>query len=122
MGNNNLASKSLTEMLKEREVGLGTTILGKRIDYSGRSVIVLGPDLSINECSIPRSMAVELFKPFIHSKLMLEHGIRGQGNTRYLLDCDRQMVYKVLKEIIKYCPVVLNRAPTLHKLSMRVFE
>ncbi len=121
VGYNNHALKSLTEMLKGKRGRFRNNILGKRVDYSGRSVIVPGPDLSINECAIPRSMAAELFKPFIRSKLMLDHGIRGQGNIRYLLDCDRQMVYKVLEEIIKYCPVVLNRAPTLHKLSMRAF-
>ncbi|PIM95792.1 hypothetical protein [Candidatus Hodgkinia cicadicola] len=121
VGYNNGALKSLVEMLKGKSGRFRHNVLGKRVDYSGRSVIVPGPDLSINECAIPRSMAAELFKPFIHSKLMLEHGIRGQGNTRYLLDCDRQMVYKILEEIIKYCPVLLNRAPTLHKLSMRAF-
>ncbi len=76
-------------MLKIREIGLGTTILGKRIDYSGRSVIVLGPDLSINECTNTKVNGSWIVQPFIHSKLMLGHGIRGQGNTRYLLDCDR---------------------------------
>ncbi len=121
VGYNNGVLKSLVEMLKGKSGRFRHNVLGKRVDYSGRSVIVPGPDLSINECAIPRSMAAELFKPFIHSKLMLEHGIRGQGNTRYLLDCDRQMVYKILEEIIKYCPVLLNRAPTLHKLSMRAF-
>ncbi len=113
VGYNNHALKSLTEMLKGKRGRFRNNILGKGVDYSGRGVIVPRSDLSINECAIPRSMAAELFKPFIRSKLMLEHGIRGQGNTRYLLDCDRQMVYKVLEEIIKYCSVVLNRAPTL---------
>ncbi len=115
------ALKSLTEMLKGKRGRFRHNVLGKRVDYSGRSVIVPGPDLSINECAIPRSMAVELFEPFIYSKLMLESKIRGHRNIKYLLGCDQQMGYKVLEEIVKYCPVVLNRAPTLHKLSMRAF-
>ncbi|PIM95076.1 DNA-directed RNA polymerase subunit beta' [Candidatus Hodgkinia cicadicola] len=121
MGYNNVALKSLTEMLKGKRGMFRLNILGKRVDYSGRSVIVPGPSLSINECAIPRSMAAELFKPFIHSKLMLDHRVRWNKAVAYLLDCDHQMVYKILEEIVKYCPVLLNRAPTLHKLSMRSF-
>ncbi|PIM96092.1 DNA-directed RNA polymerase subunit beta' [Candidatus Hodgkinia cicadicola] len=121
VGYNNVALKSLTEMLKGKGGMFRHNILGKRVDYSGRSVIVPGPGLSINECAIPRSMAAELFKPFIHSKLMLEHKVRWNKDVTYLLDCDHQMVYKILEEIVKYCPVLLNRAPTLHKLSMRSF-
>ncbi len=118
---NNVVLRSLIEMLKGKRGMFRHNILGKGVDYSGRGVIVLGPDLSINECVIPRSMAAELFKPFIHSKPMLDHKVRWNKDTTYLLAYDYQMAYKILEEIVKYCSVVLNRAPTLHKLSMRSF-
>ncbi len=118
---NTTALKSLTGMLKGKQGRFRHNILGKRVDYSGRSVIVPGPSLSINECSIPRSMAVELFKPFIHYKLMLKAEFNNKETIKHILEDDIHLAYKILEEIISYCPVLLNRAPTLHKLSMRAF-
>ncbi len=118
---NTPALKSLTEMLKGKRGRFRHNILGKRVDYSGRSVIVPGPNLSINECSIPRSMAVELFKPFIYSKLMLKLNLNNKKTLKHVIEDDIQLTYKILEEIVSYCPVLLNRAPTLHKLSMRSF-
>ncbi len=120
VGYNNVVLRSLTEMLKGKRGMFRHNILGKRVDYSGRGVIVPGLNLSINECAISRSMVAELFKLFIHSKLMLDHKVRGNKDTTYLLAHDYQMAYKILEEIVKYCSVVLNRAPTLHKLSIEV--
>ncbi|PIM96952.1 DNA-directed RNA polymerase subunit beta' [Candidatus Hodgkinia cicadicola] len=110
--------KCLTETLRGKRGRFRYNVLGKRVDYSGRSVIVPGPDLSINECAIPRSMAFELFKPLIYSKLMLKLKIK---EINHIIDSDLSLAYELLNEIVKYCPVLLNRAPTLHKLSMRSF-
>ncbi len=118
---NTKALKSLTEILKGKQGRFRHNILGKRVDYSGRSVIVPGPNLSINECSIPRSMAVELFKPFIYSKLMLKSNLNNKKTIKHVLETDIYLTYKILEEVVSYCPVLLNRAPTLHKLSMRSF-
>ncbi len=118
---NKPALKSLAEMLKGKQGRFRHNILGKRVDYSGRSVIVPGPNLSINECSIPRSMAVELFKPFLHSKLMLKLNLNNKRSVERVLEDDIHLTYRILEEIVSYCPVLLNRAPTLHKLSMRAF-
>ncbi len=118
---NTPALKSLSEMLKGKQGRFRHNILGKRVDYSGRSVIVPGPNLSINECSIPRSMAVELFKPFIYSKLMLKSNLNNKKSIKRVLEDDVHLTYKILEEVVSYCPVLLNRAPTLHKLSMRSF-
>ncbi|PIM96055.1 DNA-directed RNA polymerase subunit beta' [Candidatus Hodgkinia cicadicola] len=118
---NTPALKSLAEMLKGKRGRFRYNILGKRVDYSGRSVIVSGPNLSINECSIPRSMAVELFKPFIYSKLMLKSNLNDRGSIKKILEDDIHLTYKILEEVVSYCPVLLNRAPTLHKLSIRAF-
>ncbi|WP_192572978.1 hypothetical protein [Candidatus Hodgkinia cicadicola] len=118
---NTPALKSLTEILKGKQGRFRHNILGKRVDYSGRSVIVPGPNLSINECSIPRSMAVDLFKPFIYSKLMLKSNLNNKKAIKQVLETDIYLTYKILEEVVSYCPVLLNRAPTLHKLSMRSF-
>ncbi|PIM96013.1 DNA-directed RNA polymerase subunit beta' [Candidatus Hodgkinia cicadicola] len=118
---NTTSLKSLAEMLKGKQGRFRHNILGKRVDYSGRSVIVPEPSLSINECSIPRSMAVELFKPFIHSKLMLKSEFNTKTTIKHILENDIHLTYKILEEVVSYCPVLLNRAPTLHKLSMRAF-
>ncbi len=118
---NTKALKSLAEILKGKQGRFRHNILGKRVDYSGRSVIVPGPNLSINECSIPRSMAVELFKPFIYSKLMLKSNLNNKKTIKHVLETDIYLTYKILEEVVSYCPVLLNRAPTLHKLSMRSF-
>ncbi|PIM94895.1 DNA-directed RNA polymerase subunit beta' [Candidatus Hodgkinia cicadicola] len=115
------ALKSLTESLKGKRGMFRSNILGKRVDYSGRSVIVPGPDLLLNECEIPRVMALELFDPFVCSKLMLRRGIETESEAKYILKHDRTLANEILDEVVKYCPVLLNRAPTLHKLNIRAF-
>ncbi|PIM95180.1 DNA-directed RNA polymerase subunit beta' [Candidatus Hodgkinia cicadicola] len=115
------ALKSLTEILKGKQGRFRHNILGKRVDYSGRSVIVPGPDLLLNECGIPRVMALELFKPFICAKLMLKEGITTEFLAKIKMRNDQKLANKMLDEVIKHCPVLLNRAPTLHKLNIRAF-
>ncbi|PIM96233.1 DNA-directed RNA polymerase subunit beta' [Candidatus Hodgkinia cicadicola] len=113
--------KSLTEILKGKRGRFRYNILGKRVDYSGRSVIVPGPDLLLGECGIPEVMALELFEPFICAKLMLEDGITNEHLAKIKMKKDYRLTNKILNEVIKYCPVLLNRAPTLHKLNIRAF-
>ncbi len=118
---NSVALKLLTEILKGKGDRFRHNILGKRVDYSGRSVIVPCPSLSVNECAIPRAMAVELFKPFIYYKTMLKLNLQDQTHVQHALENNIHSTYEILEEIVDYCPVLLNRVPILHKLSMRVF-
>ncbi len=118
---NTMALKSLSGMLKGKTGRFRNTLLGKRVDYSGRSVIVPGPELLLCECAIPRVMALELFKPFIYFKTMLKYGNNKISFVKSILFNNPSLENEFLEEVIKYCPVVLNRAPTLHKLSMRAF-
>ncbi len=118
---NNVVLKSLSELLKGKKGRFRNNLLGKRVDYSGRSVIVPGPELLLCECAIPRIMALELFKPFIQSKLMLMYKFIALEKAKFVLANDSELENELLKEVIKYCPVILNRAPTLHKLSIRAF-
>ncbi len=113
--------KSLMESLKGKSGMFRHNVLGKRVDYSGRSVIVPGPDLLLNECGIPRVMVLELFEPFVCSKLMLRCGIKTESEAKKILKHDQRLVNEILDEVIKYYPVLLNRAPTLHKLNIRAF-
>ncbi|PIM94932.1 DNA-directed RNA polymerase subunit beta' [Candidatus Hodgkinia cicadicola] len=113
--------KSLMEYLKGKDGMFRYNILGKRVDYSGRSVIVPGPDLLLNECEIPRVMALELFEPFVCSKLMLRNGIKTESEAKNILKYDQRLANRILDEVINYYPVLLNRAPTLHKLNIRAF-
>ncbi|MFP3039943.1 MAG: DNA-directed RNA polymerase subunit beta', partial [Candidatus Hodgkinia cicadicola] len=98
------------------------SLLGRRVDYSGRTVIAPGPNLLLYECGIPRVMALELFKPFIYCKIMLKYGINDIGLVGIILLNNLSLENKCLEEVIKYCPVILNRAPTLHRLGMRAFK
>ncbi len=118
---NTVALKSLSELLKGKTGRFRNNLLGKRVDYSGRSVIVPGPELLFYECAIPRIMALELFKPFIYSKLMLMYKYITFEETKFILENDSRLEDELLREVIKYCPVILNRAPSLHKLSIRSF-
>ncbi len=119
---NNMALKSLTELLKGKRGRFRQNLLGRRVDYSGRSVIAPGPDLLIQECAIPRRMARELFKPFIYAKMMLNYGIKGVKLVKFIIASKPKLVDIFLEEIVKFYPVLLNRAPTLHKLSMQGFK
>jgi DNA-directed RNA polymerase subunit beta' len=114
--------KSLSDMLKGKQGRFRRNLLGKRVDYSGRSVIVVGPHLKLHQCGLPKSMALELFKPFVMQRLVeysYAHNVKG---TRRIIEQQRPEVWEVLEEIVKEHPVLLNRAPTLHRLGIQAFE
>jgi len=121
-GANKRPLKSLSDMLKGKQGRFRQNLLGKRVDYSGRSVIVVGPELMLHQCGLPKKMALELFKPFIYSKLEL----RGMAATikmaKKLVEKERPEVWDILEEVIREHPVLLNRAPTLHRLGIQAFE
>src|SRR5258707_1528285 len=114
--------KSLADMIKGKQGRFRQNLLGKRVDYSGRSVIVVGPTLRLHQCGLPKKMALELFKPFIFSKLQL----RGEASTikaaKRLVEREGPEVWDILEEVIREHPVLLNRAPTLHRLGIQAFE
>jgi len=121
-GAGNRALKSLSDMLKGKQGRFRQNLLGKRVDYSGRSVIVVGPELKIYQCGLPKEMAVELFKPFVMRELVgrgLAHNIK---NAKRMVERLRSEVWEILEEVIKDHPVMLNRAPTLHRLGIQAFE
>ncbi len=121
-GTNRRPLKSLADMIKGKQGRFRQNLLGKRVDYSGRSVIVVGPTLKLHQCGLPKKMALELFKPFIFSKLQL----RGMAATikaaKKLVETERAEVWDILSEVIREHPVLLNRAPTLHRLGIQAFE
>ncbi|MFQ7858537.1 MAG: DNA-directed RNA polymerase subunit beta' [Streptococcus salivarius] len=114
--------KSLSHMLKGKQGRFRQNLLGKRVDYSGRSVIVVGPDLKFYQCGIPRKMALELFKPFVMDKLVKEGYAHNIKSAKSLVEKVKPEVWDVLEEVIKSHPVLLNRAPTLHRLGIQAFE
>ncbi len=114
--------KSLSDMLKGKQGRFRQNLLGKRVDYSGRSVIVVGPDLKLNECGIPKHMALELFKPHVISKLISEGYIHNVKNASKLIDQGVPEVWDMLEKVIKDLYVLLNRAPTLHRLGIQAFK
>lgn len=114
--------KSLSDMLKGKQGRFRQNLLGKRVDYSGRSVIVVGPELKLHQCGLPKKMALELFKPFIYSKLEL-YGISTTIKAaKRMVESERPEVWDILEEVIREHPVMLNRAPTLHRLGIQAFE
>ena len=114
--------KSLSDMLKGKQGRFRRNLLGKRVDYSGRSVIVVGPHLKLHQCGLPKRMALELFRPFVMQKLVeYNHAINVKG-ARRLIEREEPEVWEVLEEVIKTRPVLLNRAPTLHRLGIQAFE
>lgn len=117
----NKTLKSLSEMLRGKQGRFRQNLLGKRVDYSGRSVIIVGPELKIHQCGLPRKMAVILFKPFILNKLQEVKGIDRRSATA-LYEKMNEYVFEVLEEVVKEHPVLLNRAPTLHRLGIQAFE
>ena len=121
-GPNNRALKSLSDMLKGKQGRFRQNLLGKRVDYSGRSVIVVGPDLKIYQCGLPKEMALELFKPFV-MKSLVENGLASNiKSAKKMVERAKTEVWDVLEDIIKGHPVMLNRAPTLHRLGIQAFE
>ncbi len=121
-GSKNRELKSLAAGLKGKQGRFRQNLLGKRVDYSGRAVIVIGPELKMYQCGLPKQMALELFKPFIMKRLIELNQSYNIRNTRRLVDSEAPVVWDVLDEVIKDHPVLLNRAPTLHKLSIQAFE
>src|ERR671911_422630 len=121
-GANKRPLKSLSDMLKGKQGRFRQNLLGKRVDYSGRSVIVVGPELKLHQCGLPKKMALELFKPFIYSRLQAY----GMANTikaaKRMVEKERPEVWDILEEVIREHPVLLNRAPTLHRLGIQAFE
>ncbi len=114
--------KSLSDMLKGKKGRFRRNLLGKRVDYSGRSVIVVGPQLKLYQCGLPKSMALELFRPFVIARLVLHNYAANVKGARRLIERNRPEVWEVLEEVIKDRPVMLNRAPTLHRLGIQAFE
>jgi DNA-directed RNA polymerase subunit beta' len=121
-GQGNRPLKSLSDMLKGKQGRFRQNLLGKRVDYSGRSVIVVGPELKLNQCGIPKNMALELFKPFIIRKLEDRGLVQTVKSAKRLVERERPEVWDILGEIIQGHPVLLNRAPTLHRLGIQGFE
>ncbi|MEG2000375.1 MAG: DNA-directed RNA polymerase subunit beta', partial [Evtepia sp.] len=121
-GANNRALKSLSDMLKGKQGRFRQNLLGKRVDYSGRSVIVVGPELKIFQCGLPKEMAIELFRPFVMKKLVEDGLANNIKSAKKMVDRGRAEVWDALDFIIKEHPVMLNRAPTLHRLGIQAFE
>jgi DNA-directed RNA polymerase subunit beta' len=121
-GPGNRALKSLSDMLKGKQGRFRQNLLGKRVDYSGRSVIVVGPDLKIYQCGLPKEMAIELFKPFVMKRLVENGTAHNIKSAKRMVERARLEVWDVLEDVIKEHPVMLNRAPTLHRLGIQAFE
>ena len=121
-GANNRALKSLSDFLKGKQGRFRQNLLGKRVDYSGRSVIVVGPEMKIYQCGLPKEMALELFRPFVMKKLQENGTAQNIKSAKKKVDKGDDAVWDALEEVIKDHPVFLNRAPTLHRLGIQAFE
>ncbi len=121
-GPNKRPLKSLSDMLKGKQGRFRQNLLGKRVDYSGRSVIVVGPELKLHQCGLPKIMALELFKPFIYNKLEEKGYVTTIKSAKKMVEKEKAEVWDILEDIIKEHPVLLNRAPTLHRLGIQAFE
>ena len=122
LGSNKRQLKSLADMIKGKQGRFRQNLLGKRVDYSGRSVIVVGPTLKLHQCGLPKKMALELFKPFIFSKIIGREHASNIKQAKKLLEQELPLVWDILDEVIREHPVLLNRAPTLHRLGIQAFE
>ena len=122
IGPNRKPLKSLSDMLRGKQGRFRQNLLGKRVDYSGRSVIVVGPELKLHQCGIPKKMALELFKPFIYNKLEHQGYVTTIKSAKKMVEKERPEVWDILDEVIREHPVMLNRAPTLHRLGIQAFE
>ena len=122
VGPNNRALKSLSNIIEGKQGRFRQNLLGKRVDYSGRSVIVVGPQLSLNQCGLPKEMAIELFKPFVVNKLIERGYVQNIKSAKKMIERSDAKVWDILEEIIDGHPVMLNRAPTLHRLGIQAFE
>ena len=121
-GPGNRPLKSLSDMLKGKQGRFRQNLLGKRVDYSGRSVIVVGPQLKLHQCGLPKQMALELFKPFVMKRLVDLNHAQNIKSAKRMVERQRPVVWDVLEEVIAEHPVLLNRAPTLHRLGIQAFE
>src|SRR6201993_3234694 len=121
-GTNNRPLKSLSDTLKGKQRRFRQNLLGKRVDYSGRSVIVVGPELKLNQCGLPKKMALELFKPFIYHKLEAQGHCTPIKQAKEMVEQQEAVVWDILEDVIREHPVMLNRAPTLHRLGIQAFE
>ena len=121
-GANNRPLKSLSNMLKGKQGRFRQNLLGKRVDYSGRSVIVVGPDLKMHQCGLPKEMALELFKPYVIRELVNKEIIHNIKSAKKMIENQDERVWDAVEEVIKEHPVLLNRAPTLHRLGIQAFE
>ena len=121
-GANKRPLKSLSDMLKGKQGRFRQNLLGKRVDYSGRSVIVVGPELKLHQCGLPKKMALELFKPFVYAKLELYGKAQTIKAAKRMVEKERPEVWDILEQVIREHPVLLNRAPTLHRLGIQAFE
>ena len=121
-GTNKRPLKSLSDMLKGKQGRFRQNLLGKRVDYSGRSVITVGPELKLHQCGLPKKMALELFKPFVYAKLELYGHATTIKQAKRMVEKERPEVWDILEEVIREHPVLLNRAPTLHRLGIQAFE
>ena len=121
-GPGNRPLKSLSDMLKGKQGRFRQNLLGKRVDYSGRSVIVVGPQLKLHQCGLPKQMALELFKPFVMKRLVDLNHAQNIKSAKRMVERQRPVVWDVLEEVISEHPVLLNRAPTLHRLGIQAFE
>ena len=121
-GAGNRPLKSLSDLLKGKQGRFRQNLLGKRVDYSGRSVIVVGPELKLHQCGLPKEMALELFKPFVMREIMRHGYAQNIKSARRQVERGGDIVWDMLDEVIKDHPVLLNRAPTLHRLGIQAFE
>jgi DNA-directed RNA polymerase subunit beta' len=121
-GSNKRPLRSLSDMLKGKQGRFRQNLLGKRVDYSGRSVIVVGPDLRLHQCGLPKKMALELFKPFIYNRLQEKGYVTTVKSAKKLVEKETAEVWDALDEVVREYPVMLNRAPTLHRLGLQAFE
>ena len=121
-GTGNKKLKSLSDAISKKHGRFRQNLLGKRVDYSGRSVIIVGSELHLHQCGLPRKMAIELFRPFVIGELVRQGIAHGVDNAKTLIELGDDSVWRVLEEVVKRHPVILNRQPTLHKLSLRSFE
>jgi len=122
LGSNGRPLKSLSDMLKGKQGRFRQNLLGKRVDYSGRSVIVVGPDLRLHQCGLPKKMALELFKPFIYNRLEQKGYVTTIKSAKKMVEQEKDEVWETLSEIVREYPILLNRAPTLHRLGIQAFE
>ena len=121
-GANKRPLKSLADMIKGKSGRFRQNLLGKRVDYSGRSVIVVGPQLKLHQCGLPKKMALELFKPFIFNRLEQMGEAKTIKEAKRRVESEDPLVWDLLEEVIREHPVLLNRAPTLHRLGIQAFE